>query len=457
MSHPVITTGAPGARWIPAVLGASVATGALIAISPIAALATAGAVGAGLAFSSWPLTLLLLALVARPSLDATALLFTVAGVNLSGMLGVAIVAGGGLALLAGPRHLPGRSVLHVGGAMLLLALVTLTWSLDVDEGFRIWVGYVTPIVVFGLAAWSVRSVAHLQTVVAVVLLSAIVPIVIGLVQLATGVVSTSKGFPAIQGPFIHANGFGFYLMIVVLLGLVAFMETRRTALRVALGIGLALALFCLLNTYARAAWIGLALAVFLLVVLEYRHLVVGIGLGVLVLALAVPTVTTNISERFADLSPSSYASSSFDWRTENWSRMSEYAFDQPLTGHGLGSYLPLSQAEFGVFDYLFREGGKKSQEVYAHNDYLDLAVEIGIPGLLLYIAVFVALIIAAWHARRVPAVRPWATFVVATTAALVVVSGVDNVKGYNAILYVLFAVGGAVVAAAAASSRNRAA
>ena len=161
-----------------------------------------------------------------------------------------------------------------------------------------------------------------------------------------------------------------------------------------------------------------------------------------------PSSVTAVEERFSDLSPSSasYSANSFQWRLENWSRMAPYATDRPLTGHGLGSYLALSDEEFGRFDYDFIVPGERpgEQVVYAHNDYLFLAVEMGIPGAVLWLSIFVGLIFAMARARACPAVRPLATALLAVVAATAVGSGFDNVVLYTVVLLPLMALCGAV-------------
>jgi O-antigen ligase len=94
---------------------------------------------------------------------------------------------------------------------------------------------------------------------------------------------------------------------------------------------------------------------------------------------------------------------------------------------------------------------------------LKLAVEVGLLGTALYAAMLLAIAAAVWRARRLRALRPYATTVSVTIVVLLVLSTVDNVKDYNAVFYVLFALAGAMVglahrrgtAAAAVRARAR--
>ena len=446
---------APELRSAPVVAGVCALAAVVAVEAPLVALGLVGVAIATVCFAAWPFILLAAWLIVRPSLDNSGAVVTIADVNPAGMIGVALVAGGGMALVLRARDLPGRPVLLAGAGMLAIGLASLTWSLNAGDGVRLWVGYATPVVVFGLAAWQVRSVERLNTVVAIVLASAVVPLLIGLYQLAVGDFVDKQGFLSIEGPFVHPNGLGFFLLVAIVFATITLFETRHAALRLALGVALPIAVVCLLFTYARSAWIGLVAAIGIIALLRYHRLIGVLALGLVTTALAVPSSTDVVSERFADLSSASASDgdNSFGWRLENWSRMSAYAQDRPLAGHGLGSYLPLSEREFGIYDYNFRAGGKEEQPVYAHNDYLDFAVEIGITGTLLYIAMLVGLGVVMWRARRVPGAWPYALGVLALVVPLVVISGVDNVKGYGPVLIAVMAIGGAVAGAARGARR----
>src|SRR5215211_2636510 len=98
---------------------------------------------------------------------------------------------------------------------------------------------------------------------------------------AGGPASEVKGaFTRITGPFATSNVFARYLMLMIIMGVALYPHLGR-ALRVALGVALALSLVFLLLTYTRTALIGTAIGVVVVGLFQSRRLL----LGLLVLAI----------------------------------------------------------------------------------------------------------------------------------------------------------------------------
>jgi O-antigen ligase len=84
----------------------------------------------------------------------------------------------------------------------------------------------------------------------------------------------------------------------------------------------------------------------------------------------------------------------FQWRTGMWDKAVRMTRDRPLTGWGVGSF-PVQQAL-----YYHPAVPMRSQQVIlergpsllenAHNTYFQIAAELGLPGIALYLGVFVA-------------------------------------------------------------------
>jgi len=88
---------------------------------------------------------------------------------------------------------------------------------------------------FGLAliaATNVRSVRHARWAFAAVLIGGIQPIVSGFHDLFTGTYTSKDGFNSVRGPFDFPNEFGFYLVIVLVLAVVATFELQRRWVRI---------------------------------------------------------------------------------------------------------------------------------------------------------------------------------------------------------------------------------
>lgn len=439
------------AAWAAGVGAISLVVGLLSASAPMVMFGLLGVILSAVAFLTWPMVAVLGVLLIRPTIDDTAQQLALGPANALGAIGIAVFVGGVAVLLVrgGRLHVPSVTVPFV--AFLALGLVTVSYAPSPTEAIGFWIQLCSLFLMFWLCATLFREPSDLRRLVAVVLASAAIPIAVALFQLATGtnLEDAGKGSAAAApGTISHPNGLSFFLMIVLAVGLVMALDRPPRRLRLPLGIGLALGAAAFVGTYTRSAWVGLAAVLVLLATVQYRRLFLVGGLALILLTVAVPSTVSAVEERFADLSPSSasYSTNSFTWRLDNWTRMFPYATEHPLKGHGLGSYLPLTDVEFGRFDYDFQAPGFRpgTQVVYAHNDYLFLAVELGFAGAFLWFCVFAGLAYAMWRARQCPAVRPLATAMLGVALATAVGSGFDNVVLYTVVLLPLMAVSGAV-------------
>jgi len=395
-----------------------------------------------------PATALLAILVVRASLDTSGELVSVGGTNLAGALTAAVAAGGAAALVFRGTRLPARRLRRALLVLACWALASLAFTPALLEGVSSVLRIVAMLVLFGLGAWTVRDVERLRRIAWVVVLSSIVPVGVGLYQLVSGSTYSRQGFSAISGTFLYANGFALYLLMVLALGIVLLFESRDVARRVVLLVILGLTGVAFVVTYARAEWIGLIVILGVLALMHYRRL---IPLAVAVLsigALAVPSSFGLVEERFADLDSASarYDDNSWAWRVRNWEGMLHFATDQPLTGHGLSSFPPLTYEQFGTTTDGFDIDGRDSG-VFAHNDYLMMAVELGLPGLALWLVVLVGIARAMLRARATPSLRPYATGMFAVAVAYLLISAADNVMTTTSAMFYFFAMAGAVVGA----------
>jgi O-antigen ligase len=209
------------------------------------------------------------------------------------------------------------------------------------------------------------------------------------------------------------------------------------------------------HTYTRSAWIGFALAFLVLAVFQYRRLIVVAVVALVVAFVAAPSAVDSVQARFGDLASQngSISKNSLKWRRGEWARMTHFGDEKPLTGQGFGSYPRLTVNEFGFQDGTFSTiqtapgRGIVGLGFAAHNDYVKLYVETGIPGVLLWIAVLIGLVATAASAARVPELRPWAVAVAALGVAFALMSASDNIQGYAVPLALLFALTGALAGA----------
>jgi putative inorganic carbon (hco3(-)) transporter len=312
-----------------------------------------------------------------------------------------------------------------------------------------------------LAALTITNVRRARLVFGTVVVAGAYPVLVGVSQLVSGTYTSKGGFNAVQGPFDFPNEFGFYLVIVLVLSVVALFEVKRPWLRLGGALLVLGTLVTLQHTYTRGAWIGFALAFLVLALAHYRRLIV-VALIALALALvAAPSAVESVQARFGDLASQNASNSknSLKWRRGEWGRMTHFGDEKPLTGQGFGSYQRLTVKEFGYQDGSFStlqtspNGGITSVGFAAHNDYVKLYVETGVPGLLLWVAVLAGLIVSALSAARVPELRPWAIAVASLGVAFALMSASDNIQGYAVPVAILFALTGALAGAQRGTAR----
>jgi O-antigen ligase len=205
-----------------------------------------------------------------------------------------------------------------------------------------------------------------------------------------------EGLQAATGSFGNRNHFAFFQEMLFLAGLGFFQmrwhDSRRTADRVAaqeekaksslLGLGVAVIGVSILFSLSRAG-IAFTVAGGALFLLLTRARRIVLALGTVLTAAALWIGIDPVLSRFG-LVPDDLVQES--GRVTVWRDGLEALSDYWLTGAGLSS-----------FQYVYpnyRSFGGRRFYSWAHNDYLQLGIELGLPGLLLTIAFVV------WAVRR---------------------------------------------------------
>jgi O-antigen ligase len=424
-------------KWLLVALFAGAGAGALAASKPTIFLGLAGVAIATAFFLEAPLFCLGAVLVVRAGLDNSGQWFSMGGTNAVGVIAAATAFGGGLAILLRGGALPVRRVTFPLLAFLLLGAFSLSYSLLRANGFSTWLNLSALFVLFVIAVRYVRDVETFRKVLWFALAGAVVPVLVGLYQQATGGSGVTKsGFGTLTGTFAFSNGFAFFLLVTIALGIPLFVGQRNVWLRIALGGFLFVSSVCLFLTYTRSAWVAAVIVLVFMALVQYRGAAVGLAPLLVVLLLTSVPVVNVVQDRFADLSTNSvsYSTSSWAWRQKNWSHMLPYAEERPAAGWGLGSYPALTFEEFGSRTRNFANIETPEGGIYAHNDYLNMAVETGVPGMILWILTLLGLASVAYKGMAHPAVRPYASALFAVMVALIVLSFVDNIQTYTGML-----------------------
>lgn len=240
------------------------------------------------------------------------------------------------------------------------------------------------VLLYYLVINNIRSLAAVRRLMFTLLVSACFVAVYGFYQYIYGVdISAfhwvdSKQFPDLKmrvfstlyNPNLLA---GFLVTIMAIAGGLGLSDCRLKAKLIFFGLIMVMGV-CLVLTYSRGAWLSLLAAFVTFGILYNRKL-----LWLLVLVPAVMLLGHDVFlERM--LSIINPTDTSTTVRLALWQSTLTMIHDHPLLGIGWGSYLLV----YPHYNFFVHNCGTKI--VHAHNMYLHIAAEIGIPGLLVFLA-----------------------------------------------------------------------
>jgi putative inorganic carbon (HCO3(-)) transporter len=206
--------------------------------------------------------------------------------------------------------------------------------------------------------------------------------------------SLYERFVTLVGDTVHHNVMAGNLVILLPLSLALILFAWRELPRWA-GISAALismvVLGMLVLTQSRGGLIALGVVLVVLLVLRFRFgwlaiPIAGVGAGLLIHYLGIEPVFDTLS--------SGVSLGGFEGRVEIWSRAIYMTQDFPFTGIGMGLFGEVADLLYPFF--LAAPGSIP----HAHNLLLQIAVDLGIPGLIAWLAIFLTLTVSAWQVFR---------------------------------------------------------
>jgi len=174
----------------------------------------------------------------------------------------------------------------------------------------------------------------------------------------------------VTASFRTPNGLGSYLTILIpLLGAFCLSREVTKLRRVGCAVLLALSIWSVILTFSRGSWVGIGCGIIFLVVLQgkgnIRKFIAGFTILVILCSISVLAY-----QKFSGVKV--LERNSQGWRMEVWQRSIQMIKDRPLVGHGINTYMNIFQ------QYRW---STQIEPTYAHNCYLQLAVETGVLGL----------------------------------------------------------------------------
>ena len=413
--------------------GAALVFGVLAAgLEPKRVLAAACGLG-GILIALHPAAFFILFFLARSSADLFAHI-KVAGINPAGAATLGALAAGCVFLARrGPRERFANSrVLKRFNLLFLLFLGVCLLSFGRGSPATAaadWLRLVSVAMVFNVAYLGFSGEQRLSLLTRAILLSAALPLAFGFYQFFTNSgFHFTRGFNRVYGTFLHPNVFAQFLLVMVFALLTH--EGRRPegkGFSPVSALLLCVMLFEIYETYTRSVWLSLFITL-VLYSLRYRFFYKKVFYYIL-LAAVIALLFENIRVRFLDiLYPGMGRTSSLQWWLMVWENTLGHIPERLFLGHGLGTF------EIH-FSYM------------AHNDYLRLAYETGIIGVITYLLP-VGYLLRVAAARSIGAKERDARLNVTALClltGLLMMSVGDNLARSTVILAYLYAVVGAVM------------
>lgn len=207
-----------------------------------------------------------------------------------------------------------------------------------------------------------------------------------------------RGVPGAEEGF-QPNAVAGCLVLFIPLQIALLIREIRAGLVAAVaavhGVLLALTAGTLVLTQSRGAWTGLiaALMVFLLVYRRATRIVAVVllaGLSVLPFAVGPDRLANLVVSRSG-----AGTSHSVESRVELWSRAIDAIRDFPITGLGMNAFRRVMPQMYPTLD-----ATPDLDVAHAHNHFLQAALDLGLPGLIAYSAIWIIVGVLLWRVYR---------------------------------------------------------
>jgi len=329
-------------------------------------------------------------------------------------------------------------------APVLVMILGVSYAPELIPALKRLVAFVSYFAVF-IIGFVLASEGQLQRLLKVIVLSSLVPLAVGLYQIATGAMASTGRLAA---TFTHPNIYAFYCLLVVIA--LVYLQRMHAKSPVTQGnarsMGPTLAMWLLLPclllsivmTQTRSAWAALILLGLVYGLLFSRRTLFGM-LAMLLVAALLPAVQERIMDLFSGNEVVQYAKlNSFAWRQYIWeSGLNWMSPSRYLLGYGIGGFF------YHSVDFFPLSGGSYFG---AHNVFVERLFD----GGLLAVAVFsIFFAVQFYYSRQLLKEDQFTGLVyVCLMLSYLVLNFSDNVIDYLAYNWYYWVVAGALYARA---------
>ena len=364
-------------------IGLSLAMGALVALLigtlPMEAALASSVIGAFVLLALVDTRVAVLALLlVRATLDVTATvpLLSASGsssVNANALTSLLVIALGAGHIALNRVNLRRIPLFTPFAWFVAITFLGIALAPDKNRAAQDWTRIVGTLVLYVLIVDLMRTRADRRWVIRVVLLSAVVPLMVGMFQaLTNGGNHDTAGFNRIYGTLAHPSPYGFYIVQLLPLAVVFLMHTRNRFGRLGLFAMIPIMLFSIYSTQTRGAWIGVLVMVMVVMWLRARWTLIFVPLILGAAFFALPSVRQRVSGiNSGECVSETDCKSSVLWRQKQWQAALRSA--SPIKVATIGAGLGDVDVVLGQF---------------THNEYVRLLVETGVLGLLATIVLY---------------------------------------------------------------------
>jgi len=186
---------------------------------------------------------------------------------------------------------------------------------------------------------------------------------------------------------LNPNVLGSSLVLIIPIVFSLLLYTSKKAKKVGLAVSFVVMVICLTFTYSRASWLALVgLMIFFLMIKKRKRFIIGLVLAV-ISAILIFTPSTN-----RRLSLVFNFGFSIKERIYGWESALQMIHDHPLTGIGINTF------EHVYPQYQLPQA--KESLVHAHNIFLEIGAEMGLPGLIALLWLFIRAFTMGWRALK---------------------------------------------------------
>ena len=182
----------------------------------------------------------------------------------------------------------------------------------------------------------------------------------------------------ITSTFENPNVYASYLLLVIPFALSELLKSRTPKKSVFCAVTLLLSAFCVIQTWSRGAWLGLCISLVLYFLMYSAKSLPYIAFGGALGALGVSFFSPNVSKRF--MSIGNLSDTSVSYRISAWRGILKMLRSDWFGGIGFG------ESAFLNLYPMFAYSGATAVR-HAHSLYLQIVTEMGIVGLLVFLAI----------------------------------------------------------------------